>query len=426
MNLTFQNAQGRTLAARLDEPAAGRPPLAYALFAHCFTCSKDLRAARSIARALCEKGLAVLRFDFTGLGESEGDFGGSNFSSNVSDLVAAAAFLEEDYEAPALLVGHSLGGAAVLRAAAQIESVRAVATIAAPFDPGHAAKLFKESLEKIRHRGAATVCIGERPFTIQRQLLEDLSETNMETAIHGLGRALLLFHSPLDNAVGIEHATSIFKAARHPKSFVSLDQADHLLTDAADAAYVGAVTAAWAARYVGAAQSTREQAAQEHGAPGEHRVVARTKQGGLRTELLAGRHALVADEPADVPGGTDAGPTPYDYLGAALGACTSMTLQMYAGRKGWPLEEAVTRVAHSKIHAEDCAACETREGKIDRLEREVEAVGPLSEEQRRRLLEIANKCPVHRTLEGEIDVQTRLREAAPAGTPANESAGRAS
>ena len=420
MNLTFQNAQGHTLAARLDAPASGAP-LAYALFAHCFTCSKDLRAARTIARALCEEGLAVLRFDFTGLGESEGDFGGSNFSSNVSDLVAAAGFLKEHYEAPALLVGHSLGGAAVLRAAAQIESARAVATIAAPFDPGHAAKLFEESLEKIRHRGAATVCIGERSFVVKKQLLDDLSKVRMEVAIHDLGRALLLLHGPLDNTVGIEHATAIFKAARHPKSFISLDQADHLLTEAADAEYVGAVTAAWAVRYVDASQNEKEQGAEK-----ERRVVARTKEGGLRTDLLANGHALVADEPTDVPGGTDAGPTPYDYLAAALGACTSMTLQMYAGRKAWPLEEAVTHVSHMKIHAEDCAECETKEGKIDRLEREVEVVGPLSEEQRQRLLEIANRCPVHRTLEGEIDVQTRLREASPTGTPANESAGRAS
>jgi putative redox protein len=404
MKITFENATGRALSAQLEMPADGQP-IAYALFAHCFTCSKDLKAAVAISRALCQKGIATLRFDFTGLGQSEGTFADTTFSTNVDDLVAAADYLADQHEAPRLLVGHSLGGAAVLKAAGRLKSVRAVATVAAPVDPVHTTHLFDGSLDEIRETGQATVTLAGRSFTVRKELLDDLAEQKTREAIRSLDRALLIFHAPLDNTVGIENATEIFKAARHPKSYVSLDEADHLLTDRADAEYVGEVTAAWAARYVGAPQSEQKETA-----PDDNHVTARTAPGGLFTEITANGHALLADEPTSIPGGTNRGPTPYDHLAAALASCTSMTLRMYADRKEWPIGQAITRVQHETIHADDCAHCATKEGKLDRLTRTVEVTGDLSDEQRERLVEIANKCPVHRTLEGEIDVMTHLGE----------------
>jgi len=395
----FPNADGDDLAARLDRPDG--PESAFALFAHCFTCSKDLRAVGAISQALNRRGIAVMRFDFTGLGESEGDFADTNFSSNVEDLGAAAQFLADAYQAPRILIGHSLGGAAVLQAATHVESARAVATIGAPYDPEHVKHHLEDSLEEIEEKGEADVTLAGRTFTIRKQFLDDLAATRMESTIGDLNRALLLFHSPVDRTVGIENAARIFKAAKHPKSFVSLDEADHLLTDPADAEYVGTVLAAWARKYVDVSDETAE--------PSEQQVVTRTGT-RLRTEVTAGRHPLVADEPESV-GGDDAGPTPYDLLLSALGACTGMTLRLYADRKDWPLEEAVVHLSHGKIHAEDCRACETEDGKIDRIEREIELHGDLSTEQRDRLLEIANKCPVHRTLHSEIDVQSHLKGA---------------
>ena len=396
----FTNPHGEQLAARLDRPTKGEPD-AYALFAHCFTCSKDLKAVGAISRALNRQNIAVLRFDFTGLGESEGDFSDTNFSSNVDDLVAAADFLGENYEAPRIIVGHSLGGAAVLQAAHRIPSAEAVATIAAPYDPEHVTRLLDDALEEIKSSGEARITLAGRSFTIRKQFLEDLAATKMEETIRTLERALLIFHSPIDQTVGVENAARIFKAAKHPKSFVSLDDADHLLGDTSDAEYVGVVLGAWARKYVDL-DSTDER-------PSEGQVVTHTEE-TYRTEIAAGRHPLVADEPEEV-GGTDAGPTPYDYLLAALGSCTGMTLRMYADRKDWPLDEATVRLSHEKVHAEDCDHCDTDEGKVDRIVREIELTGDLSAEQRERLLEIANKCPVHRTLHSEIDVQSSLRAA---------------
>ncbi len=404
--LHFDNDEGHRLAALLDMPADDAP-VGYALFAHCFTCSKDSAAAQRISRSMQEAGFGVLRFDFAGLGESEGDFAETGFSSNVADLVAAARFMDEALDAPVVLVGHSLGGAAVLRAAAQIPSARAVATLAAPADPEHATRLLADAMEEIEAEGAAQVELGGRSLTITKQFLDDLRAHPMEDVIASLDRALLVLHSPVDQTVGIEHATRIFTAAKHPKSFVSLDEADHLLTDPDDAAYAGHVLAAWATRYLDASGGEEKTAAE-----GEHRVVVRTARGGLRTEVLANGHPLVADEPRSVEGGTNQGPTPYDYLGVALGACTSMTLRMYADRKGWPLEEAVVRVAHAKAHAEDCAHCEDSSSRLDHFRREVELTGDLDEEQRRRLLEIANRCPVHRTFHSTIMVDTLLKDAA--------------
>jgi len=397
----FTNEQGDELAARLDYPTRETPD-AFALFAHCFTCSKDLRAVGAVSRALTRQNIGVLRFDFTGLGESEGDFSETNFSSNVEDLVSAAGYLEEHYEAPRILVGHSLGGGAVLQAAHRIPSAEAVATIAAPYDPEHVTRLLDDALEDIKSSGEARITLAGRSFTIRKQFLEDLAATKMEETIRTLDRALLLFHSPIDQTVGIDNAARIFKAAKHPKSFVSLDDADHLLTDPADAEYVGTVLGAWARKYVDVeTEPTRTEDGQ---------VVTSTQE-DYRTEIVTGRHALVADEPEDV-GGDDAGPTPYDYLLAALGSCTGMTLRMYADRKDWPLEEAVVRLSHEKVHAEDCEHCETKEGKVDRIKRHIHIRGDLEPPQRERLLEIANKCPVHRTLHSEIDVETELDDAA--------------
>ncbi len=406
--MTFDNAQGEALAARLDVPPDGRPR-ACAIFAHCFTCSKTLSAVSHISRALVNEGIAVLRFDFTGLGESEGDFADTTFSSNVADLLAAAAFLEREHQAPALLVGHSLGGAAVLCAAAHLPSVRAVVTIGAPFDPAHIRHLFADGIDEIAAQGEATVDLGGRPFVIKQEFLDDLSEAGSRDHIAHLGKALLVMHAPADKTVSIDNARRIFEAARHPKSFVSLDAADHLLTEPADARYAGRVLAAWADAYIGAAEHP-SRAAQPHpdftGEPGF--VVTRTEQAGFRTDVIASGHRFAADEPTSV-GGEDTGPTPYDLVVAGLGACTGMTLQMYARRKKWPLESVTVRLRHDKLHADDCEDCETRGPKLDQITRDLTLTGPLDAAQRERLLEIADRCPVHRTLTSHIDVVTHLR-----------------
>jgi uncharacterized OsmC-like protein/fermentation-respiration switch protein FrsA (DUF1100 family) len=396
--ITFAGAGGSQLSARLSLPPDGKV-VACALFAHCFTCSKDLKPVVNISRALTQQRIAVLRFDFTGLGESEGDFADTTFSSNIEDLVAAAEYMQRELEAPAILVGHSLGGAAVLQAAARLESVRAVATIGAPVDPGHVKHLFEGSLAEIEERGAADVVLAGRRFTVGRQFVRDLDGHRMEQTIAGLRRPLLIFHSPVDQTVGIDNAALIYKAARHPKSFVSLDDADHLLLDERDSLYVGSVLAAWVRRYLELPPEpdTLEALRQDN------RVAVRTATGGFRTEILARGHSLIADEPAAV-GGENLGPTPYDLLAAALGACTTMTLRMYADRKKWPLEEAVVQVTHARIHAEDEERIDAADARLDRLGRELTLVGPLTDEQRARLLEIADRCPVHRTLSAGVRI----------------------
>ena len=400
-NLNFANEAGQSLAAILETPLAA--PRAYALFAHCFTCSKNLKAATNISQALVDAGFGVLRFDFTGLGQSDGDFADSNFSSNVSDLQAAASYLEEEYEAPAILIGHSLGGTAVLQAAAGIPSAVAVATIGSPADPSHVEHLFSGEREQIEADGMAEVNLGGRPFTIKRQFIDDLGAHDLAASIGKLRKALLVMHAPLDDIVEIGNASALFGAAKHPKSFVSLDKADHLLTDEADSLYAGQVLAAWAGRFL-PAPSARDLEAAE----GEAR--SRTFIDGFRTEVKVGPHALTADEPESV-GGTNAGPSPYGLLSAALATCTSMTLKMYASFKKLPLESATVTVTHDKIHAEDCADCETKSGKIDEFRREVSLAGDLTEAQRQRMLEIADRCPVHKTLHGEIKVRTVLSDA---------------
>jgi putative redox protein len=395
----FPGALGDRLAARLDLPVT--PPAAFALFAHCFTCSKDSLAASRISAALTDNGLGVLRFDFTGLGASEGDFANTNFSSNVADLVAAASWLREHHQAPRILVGHSLGGAAVLAAAEQIPESAAVSTIGAPYDPAHVRRLLEGVTPEIEAAGTADVTIGGRRFRIKQQFLDDISSQNSNRYLVQLRKALLIFHSPRDTTVSIENAGMIFAAAKHPKSFISLDDADHLLTRKEDALYVASVLASWASRYV--------KRAPRPAVPAEEGVVtvSETLENKFTQSIGVGGHHLRADEPESF-GGTNTGPSPYDLLLASLGACTSMTLRLYADRKNWPLEHVSVRLKHEKIHARDCAECETKEGKIDRIDREIELQGALDASQRARLLEIANRCPVHRTLHSEVVVPTRL------------------
>ena len=394
----FPNARGETLAALLQRPAG--QPAAFALFAHCFTCGKDNLAAKRLAEALAERGIAVLRFDFTGLGASEGEFANTHFSSNVADLVAAADHLRRTERAPALLVGHSLGGAAVLAAAAEIPEAKAVATIAAPSDPGHVTGLFKDQVADIRAQGEGEVVLAGRPFRIRREFLDDVAEQTLIERVASLHRALLIMHSPTDDTVGIDNATRIFLAAKHPKSFVSLADADHLLTDRRDALYAAHVIAAWAERYVEAAP---QAAAQEPRAV----VVTETRESKFQQEVAIGPHHFLADEPV-AAGGGDSGPSPYDLLLAGLGTCTAMTLRLYADQKQLPLARVSVSLTHEKIHAADCATCETKEGRLDRIDRTIVLEGALDDAQRARLLEIADKCPVHRTLTSEVEIRTAL------------------
>jgi len=398
--LTFTGADGAELAARLDLPAGA--PRAYALFAHCFTCTKDIFAAARIAAGLAEQGIAVLRFDFTGLGHSQGEFANTNFSSNVADLLRAADYLRETRAAPKIVIGHSLGGAAVLAAAPDMPEAVAVATIGAPAEPAHVQHLFQQARPEIEAKGEAEVLLAGRPFRIRKQFLEDIEKQKLAAAIGSMRKALMVFHAPRDATVGIENAGEIFQAAKHPKSFVSLDDADHLLSRKQDAVYVATVLAAWASRYL----DPPEEVEALRAAPGTV-VVQETGEGRFTQRIAAGKHALRADEPADF-GGNDTGPTPYDLLLAGLGACTSMTMRMYAARKRWPLERVTVTLHHEKIHAEDCADCETKEGRIDRIARSLAFEGELDEAQQAKLLEIADKCPVHRTLESEVLVETVL------------------
>lgn len=396
--IEFPGSHGALLAARLDLPDA--PPRAYALFAHCFTCSKETKAATYITQALVQADIAVLRFDFTGLGGSEGDFSNTNFSSNVEDLVAAADWLRTHHAAPAILVGHSLGGAAVLMAAEKIPEALALATVAAPFDPAHVAQQFGAATDQIGQHGEAQVKLAGREFTIQKQFLDDITSQSPAARISKLGRALLVFHSPIDKVVDISNAQEIYLAGKHPKSFVSLDKADHMLTNSGDGLYVGQVLAAWVQRYLPATATTSQVAA-------DTVRVAETGSGKFTNTIRTANHTVLADEPP-AQGGNDRGLSPYDLLSAALGACTSMTLRMYADMKKIPLEHVQVEVKHDKVHATDCAECETRDGKIDRFERAITLSGTLDDAQRTRLLEIADKCPVHRTLHSEVQVVTRL------------------
>lgn len=394
----FRNAEGQTLSGRLEMPVA--TPKAFVVFAHCFTCTSKVKAATHISRALCDLGLAVLRFDFTGLGDSEGDFANTDFSSNVADLVAAARSLKQIHNAPQLLIGHSLGGAAVLMAAEQLPAVRAVATIGAPSDPAHVTHLLSQHLDRIEEHGEATIQLGGRPFIIKRQFIKDLQSQSLAERVGQLGRPLLIFHAPGDQIVGVDNAREIFEAARHPKSFVSLDDADHLVTRGEDARFIADTLAAWARRYI-------DPADQEQ--PSEDTVAVSEGDVQYVQTIQAGKHVWVSDEPESIGGG-DRGPTPYDLLLSALGSCTAITLRMYADRKQWPLEHTEIALRHERMHAEDCDGCEDQDKKIERVHRQIRLDGPLDDDQRARLLEIADKCPVHRTLTSDIHVATSLME----------------
>ncbi len=396
--ITFPNSEGQQLAARLELPL-DQHPHNFVLFAHCFTCSKNLGAVRAISDALTQKGLGVLRFDFTGLGDSEGDFADTNFSSNVNDLIAAAEYLEKNYQAPSLLIGHSLGGAAVLYAAQQLESVRAIATVGAPAEPQHVNHLLQSGITEIEKTGQATVSIGGRPFTIKKQFLDDLQTKQLKNIIPNLKKALLILHSPQDRTVSIDNAQQLYLAAKHPKSFITLDGADHLLSNKKDALYTGHMIASWSERYLEKTIATPLKS--------NNQVAVRLNDvDQYTTEVKAGKHLLLADEPESV-GGNDFGPSPYEYVSSGLGACTVMTLHMYARRKKWPLEEVTVHIDHGKRYPSEIEE-DNPKNKLDHFDRYIEIKGDLDEAQRNRLLEIADRCPVHRTLHNEVIITTKL------------------
>ena len=398
----FTGHSGEILSARLDTPTG--EVKAYALFAHCFTCSKDILAAKHISQELAQQGIAVLRFDFTGLGNSEGNFTESNFSTNLLDFILASDFLRQNYQAPQILIGHSLGGAAVLASAHKIPEAKAVVTIGAPADTQHLLHHFDGVLEKIENEGMADVNLAGRNFTFQKQFIDDLKSTDITPRIKTLKKALLVMHSPIDETVGIENAAKIFDVAKHPKSFISLDQADHLLSKQADSKFAAHMVAAFASRYI-------ETYDIENTQPAEDLIVSETGVGKFQQRVRVGRHDFFADEPVSV-GGLYSGPTPFEFLKTALGACTSMTLRMYLERKGIKLGKISVKVTHEKIATEDCPTCNDYQKEtftqIDRFSRSISIDGDVSPELYEKLLEIADKCPVHKTLEQSAIIETKI------------------
>lgn len=395
IKVSFENTTGQELSGKIDFPLTGKPR-AFALFAHCFTCSKTLKAVDNISRSLTQNDIAVLRFDFTGLGQSKGEFADTNFSSNLGDLNKAYEFLAGEYEAPQIIIGHSLGGAAVLHVSGELPEINAIVTIGAPSDPVHVKRLFKNGEDEIREKGEAEVDIGGRPFKIKKQLLEDLEKNEGPEVIKNLKKALLIMHSPQDEVVSVDNAAEIYQHAMHPKSFITLDGSDHLMSKKADSEYAGQMIASWAGRYI--------QAREQQVAP-EGEVWTRITDQGFVTEVTAGKHHLIADEP-EGSGGTDHGPSPYGYLLSALGTCTAMTLRMYADHKKIDLKEVKVKLTHDKIHQNDGGQTEKSSGKIDQIRRIIRLEGDLTDEQRKRFIEIADKCPVHKTLEGQPQILT--------------------
>ena len=401
-NITFENRQAQTLSGVLHKPASGQAR-ACAVFAHCFTCTKNSKAAVRISEALAAEGITVLRFDFTGLGQSEGDFSSTHFSSNVDDLVDAAAFMSARGEPPALLIGHSLGGTAVLAAAHEIDSAVAVATIGSPANAEHVLHLIDEDLTEIETEGEATVRLGGRPFKIKKEFVEDARTQSVCEKLPSLRKALLVMHSPVDATVSINQAARIYTQAKHPKSFVTLDDADHLLTRDRDSRYAARMLATWASRYI---EQDKPETTSVRLIPGAAVVHGNTGDGFL-VSMNADGHKFIGDEPPG-HGGTGLGPTPYDLLGAALASCTVMTLNFFARRENLPLEQVEVSVTHDRIHADDCTDCEKKSGKIDRFKRDISVQGDLNNEQLKLMLKIADRCPVHRTLENEITIASRL------------------
>lgn len=399
----FPGSDGQLLAASLDLPEGA--PIAYALFAHCFTCGQNVLAAKRIAEGLAKRGIATLRFDFTGIGASEGEFANTTFSSNIGDLVLAADHLRKTRRAPSILIGHSLGGAAILAATSMIPEAKCVATVAAPSDPSHVTHWFKDQIPEIREKGELEVSLAGRPFRIKREFLDDIAEHRLTETVSQLHKPLLIFHSPTDNTVGINNATHLFVAAKHPKSFISLTGADHLLSQKKDAVYVADMISAWAMRYLDAAPAEAENIPEMP----DGVVVQETRVSHLQQMISVGKHRMIADEPVSA-GGHDTGPGPYDFLLAGLGACTSMTMRLYADRKTIPLDRVTVTLKHGRIYAKDCEECETKEGMISKIDRVITMEGNLDAEQRKRLMEIADKCPVHRTLTSEIKIVTKAAE----------------
>ena len=397
--VNFLNGHGQQLSGRLELPET-QTPHNFALFAHCFTCNKNLSAVKNISRALTSKGFGILRFDFTGLGESDGDFADTNFSGNVEDLVSAAKYLEAEHMAPTLIIGHSLGGAASIFAANEIDSIKAVATIGAPSNPKHVQHLLHSSIDEIKNNGLAVVNLSGRDFTIKKQFIDDLETKSLPEVAKNLRKALLVMHSPQDHTVGVKNAEEIYISAHHPKSFVSLDGADHLLSDKHDSSYAGDVIAGWAKRYVEVPDVKILKS--------KHQVAASlNKEDGFTTQMKVGNHHLIADEPVSFEG-NDFGPSPYEYVSAGLSACTAMTIQMYVKRKGWDLKNVEVQTNYGKTHAEDCQVCDKTSVKIDTFHREIKLEGNLDEDQIKRILQIADKCPVHKTLHNETQVITKI------------------
>ena len=396
---TFANQDGQQLAARFDLQEG--PHLASALFAHCFTCSKDIPAAKRIAQRLAAQGIAVLRFDFTGLGHSGGEFSNTNFSTNMFDLIAATQAMTERGFPPSLLIGHSLGGAAVLAVADQIKSAKAIVTIGAPFEPSNVIEHFTEKHVEIVENGSAEVRLGGRPFTIRDSFLKDISTHKLREAVATLGKALLVLHAPRDEIVSIDNAAKIFMTAKHPKSFITLDDADHLISRVNDAEYTAEVISSWVSRYL----DIRPPAPPPGAPEGITRVREVDPLGFLQDVMSGPYHHTLADEPKAYGGGNK-GMSPYGFVSAGLGACTSMTIRMYARRKGWPLDHVRVDVSHEKVHAQDAGGNSGE--RIDGFKRAITLEGDLTADQRQKLLEIADKCPVHRTLERANQVTTIL------------------
>ncbi len=402
---TFSNQQGEMLASLLETPE--NPAQAYAIFAHCFTCSKDVAAASRITRALAQKNIAVLRFDFTGLGNSDGDFANTNFSSNINDLVQAANYLEENYIAPVMLIGHSLGGAAVLASSQLINSVKAVVTIGAPATGHHVEHLFTHARDTILSDGEAVVDLAGRQFKIKKQFIDDINSHNDTDHISQLNKALLIMHSPVDEIVSIDEAAKIYTSAKHPKSFISLDNADHLLSRREDSEYVAKIIASWASHYLGLTDTEHEKSTSTAPKVGKGEIIITEQNKNFTRNIYSENHQLISDEPLSV-GGLNLGPNPYEYLLASLGSCSSMTIRIYANRKKMKLDNIEITLNHHRIHAEDCSDCESETGFVDKIEKVVRLEGDLNNNERQRLLEIADKCPVHKTLNSEIKITSEL------------------
>ena len=400
INVSFTNSDQKELKGVLELPTNAKPEN-FILFAHCFTCNKNFHAPTNISRSLASEGFGVLRFDFTGLGESEGDFEDTNFSSNVDDLIAAADFLAKEYVAPSIIIGHSLGGAATLFASKKLDSVKAMVTINAPSNLSHVQKHFESGMDQIEKDGYANIKIGGRRFKIKKHFVEDLRENEQATALKEIRKSLLIMHSPQDNVVSIDHAEELYRSAWHPKSFVSLNGTDHMLSDEKDSKYAGNVIAAWVTRYISKTELPDLET--------DHEVMANLGPEGFTTQIIAGQHNFLADEPLKA-GGNNLGPNPYELLSSGLAACTSMTIQMYARRKKWPVENVETHVSYEKKYSEDCENCEDNKAKIDSFQREISLQGDLDKKQTDRLLEIADKCPVHKTLSAKAQITTFLKK----------------